>query len=44
MSDFSPILVLQIKICIKTDSHGKDKQESEIIITFGGKFHVRERF
>ena len=23
MSDFSPILVLQIKICIKPDRHGK---------------------
>ena len=27
MSDFSPILVLQIKICIKPDRHGKGKHK-----------------
>ena len=27
MSDFSPILVLQIKICIKPDRHGKDSNK-----------------
>ena len=44
MSDFSPILVLQIKICIKPDRHGKDKHKSEKITPFGGIFHVREHF
>ena len=29
MSDFSPILVLQIKIWIKPDRHGKDSNKNQ---------------
>ena len=38
MSDFSPILVLQIKICIKPDRHGKGSNKSEKLSPFGGIF------
>ena len=34
MSDFSPILVLQIKICIKPDRHGKGSNFSTWVVTY----------
>lgn len=44
MSDFSPILVLQIKICIKPDRHGKGSKKSEKLSPFGGIFSIMEQF
>ena len=44
MSDFSPILVLQIKICIKPDRHGKGAIKSEKLSPFGGIFPIMEQF
>ena len=35
MSDFSPILVLQIKICIKPDRYGKGSKKNEKLIPSG---------
>ena len=45
MSDFSPILVLQIKICIKPDRHGKGSNKiCETLSPFGGIFSIMEQF
>ena len=44
MSDFSPILVLQIKICIKPDRHGEVAIKSEKLSPFGGIFPIMEQF
>ena len=44
MSDFSPILVLQIKICIKPDRHAKVAIKSEKLSPFGGIFSIMEQF
>ena len=44
MSDFLPILVLQIKICIKPDRYGKGSKKNEKLIPFGGIFSIMEQF
>ena len=44
MSDFSPTLVLQIKICIKPDRHAKVAIKSEKLSPFGGFFSIMEQF
>ena len=44
MSDFSPILVLQIKICIKPTDMAKVAIKSEKLSPFGGIFPIMEQF
>ena len=44
MSDLLPILVLQIKVCIKPDRHGKGSNKSEKLSPFGGIFSIMEQF
>ena len=44
MSDFSPILVLQIKICIKPDRHGKGSNKIRQTLSIGRIFSIMEQF
>ena len=44
MSDFIPISVLQIKICIKPDRHGKGTNKIRKTLSFWRSFSILEQF